>query len=243
MSLNAANLVEVGDGNSQGVAIASKLTAVTGAIEVGTSSTSLSYVDMHSSLTPADYDVRILCSGGTSTAGNGVLSITGLRIDLSATAEVSWGGTLRPSADNAQAFGRADRRVTEVFAVNGAINTSDEREKAFSDIADAERAAALEIKGSIRKFKWLDAIDKKGNQARYHFGVGAQTVGEILQKHGLDPHDYGFFCFDEWDAVEAKPAVLGDDGEVVAPAETGSPAGNRYGIRYEELTMFILAAM
>ena len=129
--------------------------------------------------------------------------------------------------DNVSNLGTASVRWKEVFAVAPAINTSDEREKTFLTIEDAERAAALEIKNNLRKFKFNFAIEEKGDAARIHFGVAAQQVGRILQSHNLDPHAYGFFCYDEW-----------EDNEAV-----GVKAGNRYGVRYEELLCFIMAAI
>ena len=88
----------------------------------------------------------------------------------------------------------------------------------------------MEIKDNLRKFKFNDAIARKGDDARIHFGASAQQVGDILSSHGLDPHSYGFFCHDTW-AAEIEDGV-----EVV-------PAGDRYGIRYSELLAFIISAL
>src|SRR5690606_18897587 len=44
-----------------------------------------------------------------------------------------------------------------------------------------------------------DAVDLKGNGARWHVGVKAQQVVSILESHGLNPFDYAFICFDEWE--------------------------------------------
>lgn len=128
--------------------------------------------------------------------------------------------------DNVSNLGTASIRWKEVFAVAPAINTSDEREKTFLAIDDAERAAALEIKANLRKFKFNSAVEQKGDKARIHFGVAAQQVGNIMKSHGLDPHAYGFFCYDKWED---------DDVQNIK-------AGDRYGVRYEELLCFILAA-
>ena len=140
--------------------------------------------------------------------------------------------TFRPVADDAYSLGDASYRFSEVFAGTGTINTSDAREKTFLTIEDAEKAAALEIKANLRKFKFNDAIEKKGeSSARIHFGASAQQVGEILTKHGLTPEDYAFYCYDEWEERQDK------EGNVVLEA------GNRYGIRYDELLSFIIAAL
>lgn len=133
--------------------------------------------------------------------------------------------------DNSVRLGNATNRWTEIFATTGTINTSDEREKTFLNIEDAEKQAALEIKANLRKFKFNEAIENKGDNARIHFGVSAQQVGQILQKHGLNPDAYGFFCFDEWEQEQD------DEGNVLMEA------GNRYGVRYEELLAFIISAL
>lgn len=148
------------------------------------------------------------------------------------------GATLRPGTDNLWALGSGTFRWTTVFAATGTINTSDERRKTeLLPLTEVEKTVALELKASIRKFKFLDAVEKKGDKARVHFGVGAQTVKAIFEKHGLNPDDYGLFCYDKWDATEA---VLNEDGVEIAPAK---PAGDIYGVRYDELLAFIIAAL
>jgi len=155
-----------------------------------------------------------------------------LRIYRSGTSPISFNvnSPLSPEVDNSYSLGGVSNRWSVVYAATGTINTSDEREKTFLSIEDAEKAAALEIKANMRKFKWNSAIESKGDSARIHFGVAAQQVKVIMDSHGLDAHDYGFFCYDEWEAKD-------DDvwGHI--------PAGNRYGIRYEELLSFIISAM
>ena len=136
----------------------------------------------------------------------------------------------RPVADNAYSLGTASQRFSVVYAGTGTINTSDAREKTFLTIEDAETSAALEIKANLRKFKFNDAIESKGDGARIHFGASAQQVGEILTSHGLTPEDYAFYCYDEWEERQDE------DGNVELEA------GNRYGIRYDELLSFIIAA-
>lgn len=180
-------------------------------------------------------------------------------------------GALVPATDNTNLLGRAAFRWGTVYAGTGSINTSNEAHKVRAEIQEAEKAAALEIKGEIWKFKFKDAISKKGEDgARYHFGVGAQSVGEILRKHGLNPDEYAFYCYDKWDAeyepVVGKRIVTKEEPVTKIDAITGCPfdtietieeeeyyntgekvctleAGENYGIRYEELLCFIMAAL
>jgi hypothetical protein len=141
-------------------------------------------------------------------------------------------GVVYPEVDNTTNFGLATHRWANIYAGTGTINTSDAREKVFLEIATAEREAAKELKDAIRKFKFSSAIDRKGEgTSRIHFGVSAQEVGDIMLSHGLDPARYAFFCYDKWDDD------LDSDGNII------TIAGDRYGIRYEELLCFIIGAL
>jgi hypothetical protein len=130
-------------------------------------------------------------------------------------------GTFRPVPDGSVNLGGPSNRWSTVYATTGAINTSDREAK--QDIADlnaAEKRAALRIKGLVKKFRFKDAVALKGSEARIHVGVIAQDVAAAFEAEGLDPTDYGMFCVD----------VL-EDGTL------------RYGVRYEELAMFMLGAL
>lgn len=143
-----------------------------------------------------------------------------------------------PISDNTNSLGRASFRWSEVFAGTGTINTSDEREKQdFEILSDAEKRVALTIKGMIKKFRFKDAVEKKGDAARIHVGVIAQEVMVAFAAEGLDANRYGLLCYDQWDA---KDAVFDKDGNVV---ESAQEAGNSYGVRYEELLAFVIAAL
>ena len=135
-------------------------------------------------------------------------------------------------------LGQASRRWSVVYAGTGTINTSDEREK--QDVAalnDAEKRVAAKLKGLIRKFKFRDAVAAKGAQARIHVGVIAQDVAKAFESEGLNANDYGVFCYDEW---PEQPEKRDDKGNSVVPHKS---AGNRYGVRYEELLSFVIAAI
>lgn len=143
----------------------------------------------------------------------------------------------KPNSDNAISLGRSGARWSVVYAASSTISTSDERLKTkFDSIKLAEKRAALKIKESIGRYQFTDSVNTKGKSARYHFGVGAQTVGKIMQDEGLEPEQYAFYCYDEW---ESEEELLGENGEVI---QNSKEAGSRYGIRYEELIMFILAS-
>jgi len=178
-------------------------------------------------------------------------------------------GVVQPGADNTQNFGAASFRWATIFAGNGTINTSDRNEKTdVLEIDDAERRVAVRIKSLFKKFRMKDAVAVKGDAARIHFGVIAQDVMEAFQAEGLDANRYGVFCKDVWREYDGKPVqvnanneyveqyyevdgkrlTLKDDEELPENAVFvekiySTQEQIRYGVRYEELLAFVVAAM
>lgn len=156
-------------------------------------------LDLHSSGNDIDYDARISATGGTTTNGGGTMTLAATSINLSPGYIVEF-NSFRPSVDATKSVGLPQYRFSIVYASTGTINTSDVTTKTFLDIEQAEKDAAGEIKGMMRKFQFNDAIAEKGaDKARYHFGVGAQYVRDVLVNHGLDPDMYAFLCYDKWE--------------------------------------------
>jgi len=162
-------------------------------------------------------------------------------------------GHLYPVADNAYTLGGASNRWSVVYAGNGTINTSDEREK--QDIAvldDAEKRVAVALKGLIKKFRFKDAVLVKGDAARIHVGVIAQDVVTAFGAEGLDARRYGMLCYDEWpEQQEVKTewaAEFDADGALIKAAGSDvsqeyRAAGNRYGVRYDQLLAFVIGSL
>lgn len=144
-----------------------------------------------------------------------------------------------PMLDNIMSFGSATARPTVLYAVSGTINTSDIREKQQQRLLyDAEKKAASEIKSSIRAYKRNDEVEKEGDDAKWHFGVMAQEVAEILNRNGLNHKHYHFLSYEEWDAV---PEIVDENtGKILAPEK---PAGNRWGVEYSQLLCFIMCSL
>lgn len=159
---------------------------------------------------------------GTSVNGAGGRLIFGL-LNNDVPVEyvnIDSSGNLAPVTDNAISIGASGYRWTQVFAASGSINTSDRNEKTAERPLDyKEKAVALAIKARLKAFKFKDAVEKKGDDARIHFGIIAQDVKAAFEAEGLDATKYGVFCSD----------VL-EDGTT------------RMGVRYDELFAFILGA-
>ena len=179
-------------------------------------------------------------------------------------------GTGGAARDNAISFGNATNRWKDIYAANGTIQTSDEREKQdIEELSQAEQNVAVSAKALLRKFRWKDAVADKGDDARIHFGIIAQDLKAAFEAEGLDAGRYAMFINSEWwetytdvPAVEAQDAVLDEDGNVVTEAveakeaytrtdiyntEEESPEGavrkDRMGVRYSELLAFIIAVI
>ena len=172
-------------------------------------------------------------------------------------------------ADNTVDFGNASNRFNDAYITNGVTTGSDANEKQqIAVLTDAEIAAAKRISAGFKTFKWNDAVEAKGDNARTHTGVIAQEVQAALEAEGLDAGNYAFWMSDTWwetqtevPAVEAVDKVVDEDGNVITEAAEakeaytrtdtydtleeapeGATERTRLGIRYPELLAFIGAA-
>lgn len=125
-----------------------------------------------------------------------------------------FGGNVTPSENGSFSLGGASFKWSAVYATNATIQTSDERVKTeITDIPEVLLDAWEEC--GFKQFKLRSAVDKKGPNARLHFGGIAQQYKAVLESKGIDPTKYGFFCFDKWEdeykteMVEVKPPVYG----------------------------------
>ena len=160
------------------------------------------------------------------------------RVSVEADTFYGGNGAFIPSSDNLLNLGHTTNRFKTIYAGTGTINTSDAREKReVRELSEAERAVAVRLKGLLRCFKFNDAVEQKGDGARIHCGVIAQDVKAAFEAEGLVAEHYAILCYDEW---PEQAEVITDEGEIVSPYR---PAGNRYGVRYEELLAFIICAM
>jgi hypothetical protein len=172
--------------------------------------------------------------------------------------------------DNVIDLGLIGSRFDDIYATNGTIQTSDRNEKQDIDVmSEAETRVAVACKGLIRKFRWIDAVAEKGDDARIHFGIIAQDLQDAFAAEGLDAGRYAMFISSTWwetqtdvPAVEAVAEVLDEEGNVVTEAveakeaytrtdtyETleeapeGATERTRLGVRYPELLAFIIGAL
>ena len=132
-------------------------------------------------------------------------------------------GTVR---DNAIDLGVSVARFDNIYATNGTIQTSDRNDKQdIETLSDAEQRVAVACKGLLRKWRWKDAVEAKGDDARIHFGIIAQDLQAAFEAEGLDAGRYAMFISSTW-----------------TDEETGEER-SRMGVRYSELLAFIIAAI
>ena len=152
---------------------------------------------------------------------------------------VDHNGNFLPMGDGGYDIGWGSGRVNNIYAKNGAINTSDGRMK--NDVramSDPETEAAKAIAKEIGFWTWKEQADM--NDVREHCGLTVQRAMEIMESFGLEPFKYGFICYDKWDehTVVSEYGPANEDGSE-NPIYKTIPAGDRYSFRIDELNMFI----
>jgi hypothetical protein len=156
--------------------------------------------------TDGDYGFNLIFGTQTYTGG------------VSEKMRITSVGNTQPGADNAYSLGVSGTRWSAVWAANGTIQTSDEREK--KDILDSDLGLDLITKLRPVSFKWKvgqnivtsevlkdeegnPILDEEGKEKtesvitpregkRTHYGLIAQEVEEVL-----DGKDFGGFIHDE----------------------------------------------
>lgn len=133
---------------------------------------------------------------------------------------------IQPSVDDSFDIGTASARFDNIYATNGTIQTSDRNEKQdIEALSEAEQRVAVAAKGLLRKFRWKSSVEKKGDDARIHFGIIAQDLQAAFESEGLDAGRYAMFISSTW-----------------TDEETGEER-SRLGVRYSELLAFIISAV
>lgn len=181
-----------------------------------------------------------LCNARSSAVGDryGVMYSQGGRAMLWGVSNISYKQFV-PNVSGTLDLGAASFLWNNVRAANGTIVTSDRNLKQdFQEIDEKLKRVALACKGLICTYRMKAAVAIKGDKARVHIGVPAQDVVAAFEAEGLDAMRFGIVGYDSWDAEEE----IRDDktGEVVQHARE---AGGSYSVRYDELGMFILAAI
>ncbi|RYM08652.1 tail fiber domain-containing protein [Sphingobium cupriresistens] len=142
---------------------------------------------------------------------------------------VDFAGHVAPLTDNIYALGGATTRWSQVYAASGTINTSDARTKCDVGTVDD---ALIDAWGAVgwRRYRFVEAVAEKGDAARWHLGLAAQQVRDVIDARLGEGAAirWGLLCHDRWDA---EPELRSEDGAIVRAARD---AGERWGLRYDE---------
>jgi len=160
-----------------------------------------------------------------STTADGTYSPTP-RFTLNRVGDAVFSNTsaVYPATDNAATIGGSSNRWSTVYAVNGTIQTSDQRAK--TDIADAQLGSAF-IK-SLRpvSYKWIEGGQRDSGQRdeennyiyesvpgqRTHWGFIAQEVKQAVDDAGVD---FGGWVLTDKDNPDSQQALRYD--QFIAP--------------------------
>jgi hypothetical protein len=144
--------------------------------------------------------------------------------------------------DNVASLGVSGRRYSTVFLATSPTVTSDARYKTIrGPMTPAEMAAAKDLARSIVMFKMNEEVVAKGESAPLRCGIIAQEAVSILESHGLDFTDYAFVQHDSWPAIPEEYEVDSEGNVTDVVISTGSPAGERFSVVYEDLYAWIIA--
>ena len=69
---------------------------------------------------------------------------------------------------------------------------------------------------TLVQFKYNDAVEEKGNQARLHTGYVVQQINEACQKHNIDISEYGLYCHEEYPERTEEVTITNEDVSITA---------------------------
>lgn len=151
-------------------------------------------------------------------------------------------------------LGDADNIWKNVYATNGTIQTSDKNLKQdISSLEDAERKVAFKLKDMVKKFRWIESVNLKGEDARIHVGFIAQEVEQAFSEEGLDARRYSLFCVDKIYEVFRDGVSLGrtqaQNEWFVTDDENETDEGityvekEKYSLRLDQVLAFVISAL
>jgi hypothetical protein len=84
------------------------------------------------------------------------------------------------------------------------------------------------------QFKYNDAVNEKGDNARLHTGYVVQQIDEACQKHNIDISEYGLYCHEEYPEETEEVEVTQEDGTTTKETKVIREASEHYSLRYTE---------
>ena len=84
------------------------------------------------------------------------------------------------------------------------------------------------------QFKYNDAVNEKGDNARLHTGYVVQQIDEACKSHNLDISAYGLYCHEEHPEETEEVEVEQEDGTKIKERKVIREASEHYSLRYTE---------
>ena len=112
--------------------------------------------------------------------------------------------------------------------------TSDQRLKQQINKIDTALLDAWEDVELVQ-FKYNDAVNEKGDNARLHTGYVVQQIDEACQKHNIDISEYGLYCHEEYPERTEEVEVEQADGTKTKETKVIREASEHYSLRYTEV--------
>ena len=150
----------------------------------------------HSSIKTTGDGVPLRIWGGQSDAKSPKLLLIPSDFNTSDSGSIQLTTSNGTGSNNIALKGKPDGTLTW----NGQTiqTSSDERLKTqLSTVPDDVLDAWEDVDWG--QFQFLDAINRKGEAARFHLGLIAQRVKAIFEARGLDACQYGILCYEEED--------------------------------------------
>lgn len=88
---------------------------------------------------------------------------------------------------------------------------------------------------TLCQFKYNDAVDQKGDNARLHTGYVVQQIDEACASHGVDISKYGLYCHEEYPEETEEVEVTQEDGTIKKETKVIREASEHYSLRYTEI--------
>lgn len=112
--------------------------------------------------------------------------------------------------------------------------TSDQRLKQqITEIDDKLLDAWEDV--NLVQFKYNDAVDTKGDNARLHTGYVVQQIDSACKSHNVDISQYGLFCHEEYPEEAEEVEVEQADGTKTKERKVIREASEHYSLRYTEV--------
>ena len=87
----------------------------------------------------------------------------------------------------------------------------------------------------LAQFKYNDAVDQKGDNARLHTGYVVQQIDSACKSHNVDISEYGLYCHEEYPEETEEVEVEQADGTKTKETKVIREANEHYSLRYTEV--------